>query len=242
MSNATDAQPTTDSPPLLAKALAFAGSSVGAKFLMALSGVGLCIFIVAHLAGNLLVFAGPEAFNGYARALHANALVLWGGRAMMVTSIIAHLYFTVRTVAMNRAARPTPYARGNNSPTSFALSSRAITGGLILVYMGYHLAHFTWHWVHRENIRPLDDGSVDAYFMLVSGFSQAPIALLYIVANGFLGLHLSNSVYSMLQHLGFWGESFTPALKKFSLVFGWGIALLFISIPAAVLMGMVKPS
>ena len=111
---------------------------------------------------------------------------------------------------------------------------------LVLVYFAYHLAHFTWHLTGPQPTALNADGTFDAFSMLVKGFQQPLITLLYVVAQVLLAAHISHGIYSLFQHLGFWGAKWTPFLKNASLVVGYGLCAGFASIPLAVLLGFIK--
>lgn len=219
----------------------FITSSVGSKVVMALTGLGLWLFIMAHLAGNLTAFIGKDTFNHYAEALKGNPPLLWGTRIALLIGFPLHIFTAIRTVQLNRAARPVAYAYESKTPASAAAKSMMISGALVLAYFGYHLAHFTWRITGPQPTALLANGSYDAYTMLVMGFQQPLIAVTYVVAQVLLAAHLSHGIYSLFQHLGLWGAKWTPFLKNMSLAVGYGLCGAFAAIPLAVLLGFIKP-
>lgn len=238
MSQAADTPNTPE--PLLAAWARFFSSSIGSKVVMAVTGLVLWGFIIAHLAGNLTVYAGQAVFNEYAIALKSNVPLLWAVRGALILAIPLHVWAALQSTAKNRAARPVAYAYANKAPARGAAKTMMLTGLVVLAFFVYHLAHFTWHVAHPEQVKLLPSGHVDAYSMLVNGFSVWWIAAIYVVAVGLLSQHLSHGIYSLFQHLGAWGKSWTPFLKKASLIIGYGLCALFISIPVAVQLGVVK--
>ncbi|HEY0882188.1 MAG TPA: hypothetical protein VGD87_11685, partial [Archangium sp.] len=152
-----------------------------------------------------------------------------------------HVFTAIRTVQMNRAARPEGYAYQEKTPARLAAKSMMISGAVVLAFFLYHLAHFTFRVTGPQPTALLPDGHYDAYSMLVMGFQQPLIALLYIVGQVLLAAHLSHGIYSMFQHLGLWGAKWTPFLKNAALVIGYGMCAAFASIPFAVLLGFIKP-
>lgn len=223
----------TRAEPLFGTLVKFTMGSVGSKVVMAATGIGLWVFIMGHLAGNLTLYGGREAFNGYAAALHANPALVWVVRSAMLIGFPLHVFTAIRTTMLNNAARPVPYAYANKAPTSLAGRSMALSGLVVLAFIGYHLAHFTW-----QLTGPMPAGH-DPYAMVVMGFQQPLISLFYIVAQVLLAAHLSHGLYSMFQHLGLAGRSWTPWVKNAALVVGSGICLAFASLPIAVLLGIV---
>lgn len=223
---------------LVGSLLKFAKSSVGAKVIMALTGLGLWVFVIGHLAGNLLAFAGRDAFNHYAETLKGNALLLWGTRSALLIGFPLHIGAAIYANGKDRAARPVGYAYANKTPTRAASKTMILTGLFIAAYFLFHLAHFTWHVVQPQTLLP--DGRWDAYGMLVLGFQQPLIAITYVVAMVLLAAHLSHGIYSLFQHLGLYGKRWTPFLKKGALIIGYAISAAFASIPVAVLLGVIK--
>jgi succinate dehydrogenase / fumarate reductase cytochrome b subunit len=108
-----------------------------------------------------------------------------------------------------------------------------LSGAIVLAFFCYHIAHFT-----LRVTGPMPAGN-DPYAMLVLGFQQWPIALLYILGQFLLAAHLSHGLYSMVQHLGLAGKAWTPWAKGAALVIGYGLCAAFASIPLAVLLGIV---
>jgi len=237
MSDATRA--TTDEP-LFGSWARFAMGSVGSKVVMAITGLGLWVFILGHLAGNLTAFAGRDLFNHYAAALHANPALVWAVRLALLVGFPLHIWAALRTARLNGAARPVPYAWQNRAPARLAARTMVQSGLVVLAFFAYHLAHFTWR-VTGPMPPLLADGSFDPYGMLVMGFQQPLIALFYVLAQVLLAAHLSHGLYSMFQHLGVNGPRWTPWLKSAAQTVGYFLCAAFASIPLAVLLGIVKP-
>ena len=241
MADAMELKRDTGGETFLGSLMKFFLSAVGSKVVMAATGLGLFLFVVGHLAGNLLAYVGRDVFNAYAIGLKGNAILLWGTRTALLIGFPLHIITAIRTVQMNRAARPVPYAHENKSPARMAAKTMMLSGLVVVAYFLYHLAHFTWHITGPQPVNELPGGHYDAYSMLVMGFQQPLIALLYVVAQVLLAAHLSHGIYSISQHLGFWGAKWTPFLKNSALVIGYGLCAAFASIPLAVLLGIIKP-
>jgi succinate dehydrogenase / fumarate reductase cytochrome b subunit len=224
----------THADPLIGHLVRFGATSIGSKVIMAITGAGIWLFTVAHLAGNLSVYLGHDTFNSYAMILHEKPALLYFVRTMLIIGVPLHIITAARTTMLNRAARPTPYAYANNSPARIASKSMMLTGALVLVFFCYHLAHFT---LHLTGPMPAQN---DPYTMLVMGFQNPLIAIFYILAQVLLAAHLSHGLYSLSQHFGFWGTTWTPLVKNAALVIGYGFSAAFASIPLAVLFGFVK--
>lgn len=232
-------------PPIVTSIIRFYQSSIGKKILVALTGAGLVGFLIAHLIGNLLVFAGPEALNGYAKKLHDLGPLLWVFRIGLLGMIAVHIIATVQLTIANRAARPQPY--GVDSTRKATKSSRIMiwSGLTILAFVIYHLMHYTWGvangYYDKENLRYwLPNGDHNVYNMVIDGFSWVPASLFYIVAMGLLFSHLGHGIASIFQTLGFTTPKARPAIelagKAVALVLFAGNALM----PIAIMTGMIK--
>jgi len=220
--------------------LAALRSSLGRKMIVALTGLGLVGFVLAHLAGNLQVFAGREALNAYAQGLKDLGPLLWVARIGLLGIFVLHVVLALQLARENRAARPSRYVHGGVQQATPGARSMVLTGVTILFFVAYHLAHFTFGAVHAEHYGVGADalGRHDVYGMVVAGFSNPLVSILYIVSMGLLALHLSHGVQSVFQTLGLNGPRFQPLIK----CAGLGLAVLVfvgnISMPLAILLGL----
>ena len=208
---------------------------------MAASGAALFGFIVAHLAGNLQIFEGPEALNRYSAFLKSTGELLWIARIGLISMAAIHIWTATSLTLENRIARPTAYAKKNYIEASYASRTMHWSGVIVLFYVIYHLMHFTFRSIHPEFSHFVDgQGRPDVYRMVVMSFQEPQIALLYIIANLLLGMHLSHGLYSMFQSLGLVGEGARPKLRAVACIVGYGIFLGYASIPLSVWLGIVK--
>lgn len=226
-------------------------SSLGKKYLMALSGIALFVFVIGHLMGNLQVFAGPEKLNTYAAFLKSQPMLLWGARLGLLAIVGIHVASAITLAAQNRAARPVAYASGV-SPVGASYASRTmVMSGLIVgCFIIYHLLHYTVL-VPAVNLTGKDfaqlheaagkDGAErhDVYRMLILGFRQPVVAGFYIISMGLLCLHLSHGLSAMFQSLGItrFSRSGRDGVAR---AVGILIFLGYASIPVAVLLGLGK--
>jgi len=216
-------------------------TSTGKKFLMAVSGAALFLFIVGHLLGNLQIFLGPEALNRYSAFLKSTGELLWMARIGLLVMVAIHIWTAIALTLENRAARPVAYAQKDYVKASYASRTMHLSGLIILIYLIYHLMHFTFLKIHPEFGQLVDSqGRHDVYRMVVMSFQQPAIAMIYIIANLLLGTHLSHGIYSMFQSLGLVGENGRRCLQTVATVVGYGIFLAYAAIPLSVWMGWVK--
>lgn len=214
-------------------------SSIGAKLVMAITGVGLILFVIGHMLGNLQVFLGPEALNHYAEKLRSVPAFLWAARIGMFVLVVLHALSSIRVTLLNRAARPQRYVKQKAQEASYAARTLFVGGVLILAYVVYHLMHFTVRNVHTQYIHEVD-GHVDVYAMVVGSFQNPIIAIAYIVAIVVVAMHLSHAIGGFLQTLGITHPRYSVNLRKLGPVVATLIAIGYISIPLFVLLGVVQ--
>jgi succinate dehydrogenase / fumarate reductase cytochrome b subunit len=118
-------------------------SSIGSKLVMAATGVLLFGFLVGHLTGNLLMFAGPDAMNTYAHWLKEKGGLLWGARLGLFIVFTVHIASAIRVNRQNRAARSEAYAVSNYLATTYASRTILVSGLIVLAFVIYHLLHYT---------------------------------------------------------------------------------------------------
>lgn len=212
-------------------------SSIGGKAIVALTGLGLVGFLVAHLAGNLLIFAGPQAMADYAEGLRKYPALLWAMRIGLIVISILHVTVAIKLNMNNRAARPVSYVKKDFVKASPASRSMVYTGVLVLAYALFHLAHFTFR-VTSPEIGQF--GPWDVYQMAVASFSDPLVAGTYILAMIVMGVHLNHGVSSLFQSLGLNHDKYNGLIRKLGPLLGALLALGFISIPVSVLLGIVR--
>ncbi len=219
-------------------------SSVGSKVVMAVTGLALVGFVLSHMAGNLQMFVGRTALNDYAEKLQNLGPLLWVARIGLLAVFAAHVGAALRITAANKAARPVPYRSVSPQVTSFAARTMFMSGIIVLLFVLFHLAHFTLGWVQGdlkhmvetvgEHTRP------DVYGMTVTGFGVWWVTLLYVAANLVLAVHISHGASSLFQSLGFTHARFEPLKQHAGKLLGLLIGLGNISMPLACLLGVVK--
>jgi succinate dehydrogenase / fumarate reductase cytochrome b subunit len=212
----------------------FLRSSLGLKVLMALTGAVLFGFVTAHVSGNLLAFSGPEKMNAYSAMLKSNMGALWGARAVLLLAVAVHLLAANELTKRSAAARPVPYAVKEPHGTTYAARTMRWTGPFLMLFVAYHLLHYTTGHLHPSFVEG------DPYHNVVAGFRSVPVALAYIVLMLGLGLHLSHGVWSLLQTLGVNRPAWERTLRAAGLLFGVTICGGFTAVPVAVLFGLIR--
>jgi succinate dehydrogenase / fumarate reductase, cytochrome b subunit len=217
----------------------FYDTTTGKKTVMAVTGLLMFSFIVGHLAGNLQIFEGREKLNHYAVMLRALPAALWGFRIAMLVSVCLHMLATFQLWQMKRKARPEAYVRKDAIASSYASRTMYWSGPIVAAFIVYHLLHFTFGVVHPNFQEQAGLGIPDAYDNVVNGFRQIPVALAYVVAICLLGTHLYHGLYSFFQTLGAAHPRYTPIYRRFAIIASVLITLGYISIPIAVMTGLV---
>jgi len=227
-------------------------SSVGKKYVMAVTGFVLFLFVIGHLAGNLQIFLGREAINRYGDFLQSNPELIWPARLGLLLMVGLHIWSAIMVSLENRAARPMGYAVYQPVGASFASRTMFIGGSVVFVFIVYHLLHYT-AMVQYLNLtgqsfaafmEPLPGHSPperhDIYKMMIVGFSQPLVSGFYVLGLALLCLHLSHGASSMFQSLGWTNEAYRPLLSKAALVVAVLIFLGYTAIPVAILCGYGK--
>jgi succinate dehydrogenase / fumarate reductase, cytochrome b subunit len=222
----------------------FYHSSVGKKMIVAITGVILILFVIGHLLGNLQIFLGPEWINGYSRHLRDLGPLLWLVRIFLLVTVILHIFVTIRLSIENRRARPEPYIDKQYVKATFASRHMMVSGLIVLMFIIYHIAHFTVGVTDRRfaalKIDPL--GHYDVYSMMVYGFQNPYVSAFYVLGLFLLALHLSHGSSSFFQSLGLNNQRLTPRLARYGRIFAWLLFIGYVSIPLAVLLGLIKPA
>lgn len=221
--------------------LAFLKSSIGKKWIVALTGLVMFGFVVGHMIGNLQIFLGPEAINLYGAMLHAWPEALWIVRSVMLTALVLHVVYSLRVRIESKKARPEKYAVTKRVASSFSSRMMAVSGLLLLGFVIFHLAHYTAHTVDPGFAGMHDEkGRHDVYRMLIEGFSNPLVSIFYIVAMVLLCSHLAHGAWSWMQTLGLRPKKIAAGSLLGARVIAIVLAVGYSAIPVAVLAGMGK--
>jgi succinate dehydrogenase / fumarate reductase cytochrome b subunit len=197
----------------------FYASSIGKKILVALTGLVLLGFVLGHMIGNLLIFAGKDAINEYGHllqtALHGGGV--WIARIGLLAAVAIHIVATISLTRANNTARQDKYGMQKAQVSSKSSHIMIWSGLTILAFIIYHLLHFTVRigndyasyktTLHGETVH-------DVYRMVIDGFSWAPASIFYLIAMALLSSHLSHGFSSLFQTLGISTDKSEPLFKK----------------------------
>src|SRR5947207_504560 len=230
--------------PLVNILAVFYRSSVGKKMIVAVTGIILILFVIGHLLGNLQIFLGPDWINGYSQHLRDLGPLLWAIRLFLLCTVVIHIYVTIRLAIENRRARPEAYMDKEYVKATFASRHMVMSGLIILAFLIYHLAHFTFRKTDARFalLKPDPLNHYDVYSMMVYGFQNYLVSGFYILSLFLLALHLSHGSSSFFQSLGLNDKKLTPRLALGGRIFAWFMFVGYTSIPVAVLLGLVKPA
>ncbi|MGO9951945.1 MAG: succinate dehydrogenase cytochrome b subunit [Dissulfurispiraceae bacterium] len=217
----------------------FLSSTVGRKIVMAITGLMLLAFLVIHLFGNSLIYVGW--INAYGERLHSLPPVVWAFRLVMLCVFAIHIYFGITLTLENNAARPAPYAVKKNLRATYSGRTMIWTGLLIVVFLVYHLLHFTMRVTNPDISNSIDAlGRLDVFKMVVFSFKNFAIAGIYIAAMIILALHLSHGVQSFVQTLGLNSDKTIPAVEKAGTAVAHILFLGYASIPVVIILGFLN--
>ena len=211
------------------RALTLHQTTIGKKVIMALSGAVFVGFVIGHFLGNLNLYLGPEALNGYAETLKSLGPLLWVARIVLLAALLVHVGAAFSLWSRNKAARKSRYKQRKDLATDYAARTMYWTGPILLLFIIAHLLHFT--------IVPAHPG--DVYRNVVEGFSNPLVASFYIAANVALGFHLFHGIYSAFQSLGANHPRYNPLRRDVAIAISAAITLGNISFPISVLAGFV---
>lgn len=218
-------------------------SAVGKKWVMAISGIMLLGYVFFHMLGNLKAYLGAADVNHYAEWLREllvpffpRTVTLWLMRIGLIAAFVLHVHAAWSLTRMNHRARPDEYAGGRDYvAANFASRTMRWTGILVALYLVFHLADLTWGNTNDSYVRG------DTYNNLLYSFDRLPVALLYIVANVALGVHIFHGAWSMFQSLGLNNPRFNNWRRRFAQGFAALIVVGNVSFPVAVQLGALEP-
>ena len=220
----------------------FYRSAVGKKYVMAITGIVGMLYVIAHMLGNMKMFLGADDINHYAEFLREllvpiapRTFVLWLLRTGLIVALIFHLHAAYSLTVLNHRARPVKYqSHRDYVAADFASRTMRWSGIIVLLFLAFHLADLTWGFANPDFIRG------DAYHNIVESLSRVPIAILYIVANIALGIHLFHGAWSLFQSIGSNSPRFNEWRRWFAAAFAAVIVVGNCSFPVAVMTGLVE--
>ncbi|MFZ6003981.1 MAG: succinate dehydrogenase cytochrome b subunit [Actinomycetota bacterium] len=220
----------------------FYRSAVGKKWVMALTGIMLMGFVFIHAAGNLKVYFGAEDFNHYGEWLREllvpffpRTVLLWLMRGGLIVAFALHIHSAYGLTRMNHRANGPGYQQSRDWQAANAASrSMRWTGVVVGLFIVFHLADLTWGTVNPDFVRG------DVYRNFVATFSRPPVAVIYIIANVALGLHLFHGAWSMFQSLGLNNPRWNSWRRGFATGFAALITAMNIMFPISVMTGLVS--
>ena len=220
------------------KALTLYNTSIGKKAVMALTGLALFGFVIGHCLGNLQVYLGPLPFNQYAASLKAMGGLLWGVRGGLALIFIVHIVTAVQLALVTRRARPQRYkVKPPEVASTYASQTMFWTGPLLLLFVLYHLAHFTYPGLA---FGAYSHSTHNVYGNVVNGFSVPWVASLYIASQMVLGVHLYHGAWSLLQSVGISNTLKNERWRSGAQALALAIVVANITIPLAVVFGVVR--
>jgi succinate dehydrogenase / fumarate reductase cytochrome b subunit len=221
----------------------FYRSTIGKKVIMGVTGLIGIGFVLLHIAGNLQAFVGQAKLNAYSAMLHGplNEL-LWVVRVVLIVAVILHVLMAYQLTMRSRAARPVAYQ--HREPQVSTLASRTMKWGgvLLLVFIVFHILHFTTETIDPSGSRGMIDlrGDKDVYGNIVASFRIWWVTAFYLIAMVFLGLHLYHGAWSSIRTLGYAKTAVNPLRRRLALAVAVIVWLGFTLVPLGVVAGFIR--
>ncbi len=217
--------------------LKFCTSTVGKKYLMGISGLVWAGFVFTHMAGNLLVFISPEAYNSYGHAITSGGIIYFI-ESLLLFALLAHVFLAVNLTLQNRGARPSGYAVAApaQKAASFGSKTMAVHGTIILIFVIMHLITFKYGTYYETNVNGV--AMRDLFRLMVEVFAQPAYVAWYLVALVLLGVHLRHGVSSIFHSFGLLHPSYQRPIKILGNIYGFVVAVGFISQPVYIFLVM----
>jgi succinate dehydrogenase / fumarate reductase cytochrome b subunit len=212
----------------------FWSSTIGKKTVMAVTGIVLVGYLLAHVTANLLVFVGADAIDGYAAKLREFPLLLWGVRILLLVSVVLHIVAAAQLALRARAARPVGYHRIEPQVSGPASRTMRWGGVALALFVVYHILHFTTGQAHPEfrHLAP--------YHNVTVAFREWWVVGIYVAALVALALHLYHGTWSLFQTLGIEHPQVNRARRRFATILAVLVSVGFVTIPIAVLAGVLR--
>ncbi|MGH7516561.1 MAG: succinate dehydrogenase cytochrome b subunit [Gemmatimonadales bacterium] len=215
---------------------AFWHSAIGKKVVMAVTGLIGIAYVIGHMVGNLQVFQGADKINGYAAILQGPLKsAVWAARAVLLAAVVLHVAAAWQLTQLDRAARPVAYARREPQISTIASRTMRWGGVLLLVFIVFHILHFT-----TGTVQPAPFVAGDVYGNVVGGFRVWWVTLFYVVAMVALGFHLVHGAWSSARTLGVSRPTPRPFRRPLAALVAILVAAGFAIVPLAVFFGIVK--
>lgn len=207
---------------------------------MAVTGFVFICFVMGHMVGNLQIFLGRDQLNSYAEALHHLGFLLWFVRIFFILFFVLHVWTGIRLYLSNRGSRPVGYSRESTVQASLSSRFMVFSGLGLLIYVIYHLLHFTFLVTNPDYSVLIDsEGRFDVYTMVVMGFRNYWISGFYILASASLAFHINHAVPSLFQTIGLCGVRWYHPLRRLGNIVALVLFLGYVSIPVSVLSGLL---
>ena len=225
-------------------ALTLYRSTIGKKVIMAVTGLALVVFVVGHMLGNLQVFIGAKQMNAYAAFLKSTGELLWLVRLGLLVAVLLHILMAWQLTMIKRKARPVDYERRDPQVSTIASRTMRWGGVLLLVFIVFHILHFTTGTAFPVASRPdamyPEFSHTDVYGNVISAFRTPWVVAFYVVSMLFLMLHLFHGAWSSVRTLGLNKPSPNPLQRRVATVVALAVWLGFTAVPVAVFFGVIR--
>ena len=224
------------------KIINFYNSSIGKKIITGVTGLGLSLFVLFHVAGNLTLFAGSEAYNQLAHFLDSLGILLYIVEFTLLGLAIFHIIVGINIRLNTLKARPVGYSqiKSIGEPSKQSLSSRSmlITGAILLGFLVLHLSTFKFGAYYSTVINGVEMRDISS--LVIEKFRNPIYAFGYAGVMIMLGFHLRHGIWSAWQSIGVLNSKISPAVYAIALVLAVSIATGFIALPLSIYFGFIN--
>lgn len=221
----------------MSKLIKTLSSTIGRKYLNAVTALGLVSFVIVHLLGNLNIFMGADSFNGYTYKLESFGPILYILEIGLLVCLLLHAITGISVHINKRKARPINYSVhnsiGGESKQNFASKSMAVTGGIIMLFLIAHIVSFKFGpGISQGYVSNINGVEVrDLYRLVIETFKKLPAVIVYTIVMIALGTHLKHGIWSSFQSLGLLNKKYRPFVYTLGVFVAALLSLGFLVLP-----------
>lgn len=220
--------------------LSIINTTVGRKILVAVTGIFLVLFVMAHLGGNMTILGGPEWINAYGAHLHRLPVLLWPFRVFLLAILMTHVFLGITLALENARAGKGKYAVIRRLKTTLSGRTMIWTGLFLLLFLALHIPHFSLRLMPGILVTRDGLGRLDIYSMIVGELGRYPVAVFYFIAVLVLFFHASHGVQSLFQTLGLANDRTLPKVCLAARILSAVLFIGYASIPILVTLAILK--
>lgn len=212
-------------------------STIGRKQVIGVTGIGLSLFVLGHMLGNLLMYVSPEAYNLYGHLIVSNPLI-YAIEASLILIFVSHLGLAIKLTLENKSAKPNSYAVNSDGDKGTGLVQKTLIhqGMIILVFLIWHLLTFKYGPHYEYTVVGTGEVIRDLFKLLVEVFTDPIYVVGYVACVIILGMHLSHGLSSSIRTLGFNHPKYDKIVRLIGTIYAAVVLIGFASQPLFIFM------